>query len=340
MIDSSSSSSSSSKSECCQLQYNGNDLSISYDPSDFSFKDFDYYVRRRFGIFEEQLLRYSAGTGELEDVLPSPNLMKRLKGSLHIFEEASSSSSSSSAMMDGGAACNISSDIIEISTGLTNKHNKNKTNSKSTSSKGSAKSNTNANVNDNSKSSSTETNSVNKDKESVDIFGSFSPIRSASNNALMRTYTSMSTSKSMSTGSGGSSYMIYGMETTINWRIWASRCIPTVLVLLAAIILAPTSMFGTVIDGNAPMRRLLDYLETLAQHIGLPTTHEWHTLFVEACITFIIRAFTELFFRRLVNPENDITRVIPQYSVDAVFAGIAAGMMVFFKKMAITNMKS
>ena len=135
---------------------------------------------------------------------------------------------------------------------------------------------------------------------------------------------------------------IYGVESHYDIAYYA-QAIPYVLVALLAVTLAPKNAHFYAEMSNSFMRGIFDYLDMLAIWAGLPSSvishTEWRTLFIEAYVTFVCRAFTDLFVRRLCNPENDVFKVTKQFSLDAVFGALAAVLFVFLRKMGLANLK-
>ena len=91
--------------------------------------------------------------------------------------------------------------------------------------------------------------------------------------------------------------------------------------------------------------KFFELLENASLRLGLPSSGlsntEWRTLYIEAFVTFMCRAFTELVVRRGCNPENlfHIDSVLRRFSIDSVFAGLAASVAIFVRKVALANLR-
>ena len=111
------------------------------------------------------------------------------------------------------------------------------------------------------------------------------------------------------------------------------------IMLAFAIAMAPkhsTFKFG---------KKFFEFLESVTLWVGLPSSGlaytEWRTLYIEAFVTFMCRAFTELVVRRGCNPENmfQMDSVLRRFSIDSVFAGLAASIAIFVRKVALANLR-
>ena len=59
------------------LEHQAKIVQVSYSVDAFSFKDFDYYARRKFGLMDSSVIRYCTEEGEWDDdVLPTAALLK------------------------------------------------------------------------------------------------------------------------------------------------------------------------------------------------------------------------------------------------------------------------
>lgn len=91
--------------------------------------------------------------------------------------------------------------------------------------------------------------------------------------------------------------------------------------------------------------KLFEFLDAVTIWLGLPSSGvsntEWRTMYIEAFVAFMCRAITELVVRRGCNPENQfkVKSVLRRFSIDSVFAGLAAAIAIFVRKFALQNLR-
>jgi hypothetical protein len=125
-----------------------------------------------------------------------------------------------------------------------------------------------------------------------------------------------------------------GGTHTDNYYIYAS-----VIMAAFAFALAPKSV--TLSSAS----KVFDLLDSFTVSLGLPkagvSNTEWRTLYIEAFTAFMCRAVCELVVRRGCNPENqfDVYSVLRRFSIDSVFAGLAAAIAIFVRKFALSNLR-
>lgn len=91
--------------------------------------------------------------------------------------------------------------------------------------------------------------------------------------------------------------------------------------------------------------KLFEFLDAVTIWLGLPSSGvsntEWRTMYIEAFVAFMCRAITELVIRRGCNPENQfkVKSVLRRFSIDSVFAGLAAAIAIFVRKFALQNLR-
>ena len=106
-----------------------------------------------------------------------------------------------------------------------------------------------------------------------------------------------------------------------------------------AIAISPRSATGAV------GAKFFTALDSLTLWLGLPSpglsNTEWRTLYIEAFVTFMCRAVTELVIRRGCNPENNfhVDSVLRRFSIDSVYAGLAASVAIFVRRVALGNLR-
>ncbi len=112
-----------------------------------------------------------------------------------------------------------------------------------------------------------------------------------------------------------------------------------ILLILMAVSLTPRQSTGSVLVN------LFSVIDSFCNWLGLPISGinqtEWRTLFIEAYVALVCRSFTDLFVRRLLNPENvyDHDGTLKKFAIDSCFGGAGAACFVFLRKMALSNLK-
>ena len=359
----------------CAVEHDGIIVNLSYSEEAFSFKDFDYYVRRKFKLMDSTVLRYcTEAENWKDDILPNANILKNI-GKLRIMID----------YIDGfdgtrGNGTGICSEITPKSTTrkvftpsshtsaimINTSHIAARSiNTKGGGSRPAAHFGTPAADDEyvpsdttNSSSSSTSANTDDDDCPNTQDKRAepFTPIpTTAGNKAAQYPYqrrkansnnskdhnsneTETATTTTLNTITRSNGSLIYGIRnSSLNLHSIAYYT-PYIIIVLLSIILAPKSAT------NHTIYKIFDKLdEFVVKVIGLPSSGisqtEWRILFIEVYVTFVVRCFTELFIRRVLNPENDIKKVFYKFSIDACFAGFSAGAFVIIRKVAISNLK-
>jgi len=111
------------------------------------------------------------------------------------------------------------------------------------------------------------------------------------------------------------------------------------LLIFMVISLSPRQSTGSKIV------KIFDGIDSFCNWLGLPISGinqtEWRTLFIEAYVALVCRSFTDLFVRRLLNPENvyDHDGTLKKFAIDSCFGGAGAASFVFLRKMLLSNLK-
>ncbi len=142
-------------------------------------------------------------------------------------------------------------------------------------------------------------------------------------------------------------FRFYGQETSWNLALVA-QVIPCALIVMLASLLAPRVARSLAEGADPIMQHLHIYINQVisdtqkqitSSDIRTISLDDWRTLLMDAYATFVCRAVTELFIRRMMNPENDLFRVSKQFSLDSVFAGLSAAAFLFLRRIVLSNLK-
>lgn len=312
----------------CNVEHCGRVVQLSYSEDAFSFKDFDYYTRRKFKLMDSTVIRYCTEAEDWkDDVLPTAQLLKEV-GTLRVAID----SDNGNGQYTGGQT-HISSQLTPVTVSR-----KVFTPSSSTAAV-SLVGTTSRDDLDSRKKHNNKTPVSGHDDENIGNCPSTEDKRAEPFTPVVTT--SQSDISRGGAGAGARNKytrsLVYGYTSELDLHV-LSAYIPYIAVALLSTVLAPR--WAT----NHSMWYIFEYLEVFAvKFLGLPSSGishtQWRTLFIEAWVTFVCRLATELYIRRALNPENDVRNVLKKFSLDAVFAGISAGSFVLLRKLAISNLK-